>query len=53
MLPMLPYSRNLLREEIFADHTILLSEKIFTICDNFIHNKRYLEDVWIQKCVLA
>ena len=31
ILDRLPYSRNLLREEIFANLTILLSEEIFAI----------------------
>ena len=49
----LPYTGNLLREEIFVNHTILLSEEIVTILDYCIHNSRYIEDVWIQKCVLT
>ena len=47
------YSGNLLGEEIFANHNILLSVEIFAIFDYCIHNRRYIEDVWIQKCVLA
>ena len=47
------YSGNLLGEEIFANHNILLSVEIFVIFDYCITNRRYIEDVWIQKCVLA
>ena len=48
------YSGNLLGEEIFANHNILLSVGIFAIFDYCIHNRRrYIEDVGIQKCVLA
>ena len=47
------YSENLLGEEIFANHNILLSVEIFAIFDYCIHNRRYIEDVWILKCVLA
>ena len=48
------YSGNLLGEEIFANHNILLSVEIFVTFDYCIHNRRrYIEDVWIQKCVLA
>ena len=47
------YSGNLLGEEIFANHNILLSVQIFVIFDYYIHNRIYIEDVWIQKCVLA
>ena len=50
------YSRNLLLEEIFANHTVLLSE-IFVILiivsttgDSYIANT---EDIWIQKCLLT
>ena len=32
-LPQIPYSGNLLREEIFANRAILLSEEIFVIFD--------------------
>ena len=35
------------------NHTILLSEDIFTTFTYGIHNKRYKEDIWIQKHVLA
>ena len=31
---------------------ILLSEKKF-VFDYCIHNRRYIEDIWIQKCLLA
>ena len=47
------FIENLLREEIFVNHTILLSEEIVTILDYYIHDSRYIEDVWIQKCVLT
>ena len=33
--------------------TNFLSEEIFVIFDNCVHNRRYIEDVWTQKCVLA
>ena len=46
-------NRNLLWEEIFLNHTISLSEEIVLIFDYFIHNKRYIKDIRIQKCVLA
>ena len=32
---------------------ILLSEEIFMIFDYCIHNRRYIEGIWIQKCALA
>ena len=48
----MPHSENSLLEEIFVNHTVLLSEEIFTTFDYGIH-KRYKEDIWIQKCVLA
>ena len=44
---------NLLIEEIFVNYTILLSEEILVSFDYCIHNRRYIEDIWIQKCVLA
>ena len=47
------YSGNLLGEEIFANHNILLSVEVFAIFYYCIHNRRYIEDVWIQKYVLA
>ena len=34
------------------NHMILLSEEIFMSFDYCIHNRRYVEDVLIQKCVL-
>ena len=34
------------------NHMILLSEEIFMSFDYSIHNRRYVEDVLIQKCVL-
>ena len=34
------YNRNLLQEEIFPNHMILLSEEIFAIFDYCIHNRR-------------
>ena len=44
----LPYSRNLLQEEIFVNLVVLLLEIIFANFDYFIHNRRYMEDIWIQ-----
>ena len=43
-----------MREEIFANHIILLSEEIFTVLifEDCIHNRRYI-DLWIQNCVLG
>ena len=49
----LPYSRNLLQEVIFVNLVVLLSEIIFANFDYRIHNRRYMEDIWIQKCVSA
>ena len=50
---MVLYSWNLLREEIFANSLNLLSAEIFAIFEYYIHNKKHIEDTWIQKCVLA
>ena len=48
------YSRNLLQEEIFVNLVVLLSEIIFANFDYCIHNKRYMEDIWIQNvCYVA
>ena len=41
LMHLLPYNGNLLREEIFSNHTILPSEEIFVIFEYYIHNKRY------------
>ena len=48
------YSRNLLQEEIFVNHMILLSEEIFTIFDYRIHSRRYIARRYVDpKCMLA
>ena len=46
-------SGNLLREEIFINHMILLSKETFTIFEYNIHSKRCMEGTWIQKCAIA
>ena len=49
------HSRSQIRKiKTFANHTILLSEEIFMIFDYCVHNRSYiyLQDIWIQKCVL-
>ena len=46
-------SKNVLREEIFINHMILLSKGTFTIFKYIIHSKRYMEDIWIQKYAMA
>ena len=40
-------------EKNLANHKILLSVEIFVIFDYCIHNTKYIEDIRIQKCVLA
>ena len=37
----------------YCEPTILLSEEMFMIFEYCVHNRRYIEDVCIQKCVLA
>ena len=48
-MELLLFSGNLLKEEIFMNHTILLSEEMFTIFDYYIHNRRYIEDIYASK----
>ena len=36
-----------------VNYKILLSEEMIMIFDCCIHKKRYIEDIWIQKCVLT
>ena len=38
---------------IFVNYMILLSEEIFEIFAYCVHNRRYIEDVWTQICVLV
>ena len=47
LMKLLLYSINLLWEEIFANHMILLSIDFFDYC---IHNRRYIEDVNLKIC---
>ena len=40
-------------EKKYLQITQFFSEEIFAILDYCIHNRRYIEDIWIQKFVLA
>ena len=45
--PQIPYSRESLQGGIFANHTISLSEEIFTTFWYYVCNKRCIEDMYI------
>ena len=47
------YSGNLLQEEMFVNHTIMLSEQIFAIFAYYVYkrkieNLKYIENIWIH-----
>ena len=52
---MVPYSGNLLQEEIFAYRTIFSQKKCLQLFDYWVHNpqQEIHGRLWIQKCVLA
>ena len=41
-----------MKRNICESHNYTL-RRVFTIFDYCIHNRRYIEDIWVQKCVLA
>ena len=51
ILLLIPYSGNLLRERIFANQPVLLSEEIFAIL-NVLASAYMIKTVWIEKYML-